>query len=111
MAAERLAVERWVFDTMTDQKKPGETQSQFLYKNRKQAIGHFKEDFWNLPQGTRDSIAAGLEKKFLFLFEQLRIGGTRAVVDRWVKPVDVFHAGEASAGARSGYVRDDEAGD
>ncbi len=107
----RLAVERWVFENMADQKKPGETPSQFLYKNRKQAIGHFKEHFWNLPQGTRDSIAAALEKKFLFLFETLRIAGTRAIVDRWVKPVDVFHAAAAAAGARAGYVRDDEAGD
>lgn len=107
----RGAVDRWVFANMIDQKKAGETQEQFLYKNRKQAIGAFKERFWNLPIGTRDAIAASLEKKFVFLFEKLRIGGTRAAVEKYVRPVDVFHAELAAAGARAGYVRDDEAGD
>ena len=107
----RRMVERWVFSRFLDQKKPGETQGQFLYKNRKQAIGAFKEQFWNLPIGTRDAIADSLERKFRFLFETLRISGTRAVVDRYVRPVDVFEAVAAGAGARAGYVRDDEAGD
>ncbi|HXM77879.1 MAG TPA: class II fructose-bisphosphate aldolase [Thermoanaerobaculia bacterium] len=107
----RRMVERWVFSRFLDQKKPGETQSQFLYKNRKQAIGAFKEQFWNLPIGTRDAIADSLERKFRFLFETLRISGTRAVVDRYVRPVDVFEAVAAGVGARAGYVRDDEAGD
>ena len=61
--------------------------------------------------GTRDAISDTLERKFRFLFEKLRVGGTRALVDRYVKPPDVFRAAEAMAGARSGYVRDDEAGD
>ncbi|MDQ2870132.1 MAG: class II fructose-bisphosphate aldolase [Acidobacteriota bacterium] len=107
----KRAVDRWVFTNMIEQKKAGETQEQFLYKNRKQAIGPFKEQFWNLPIGTRDAIADTLEKKFRFLFETLRIGGTREVVDRYVHPIDVFHPAAALAGASAGYVRDDEAGD
>ena len=102
--------ERWVFENYGGQRKPGETESQFLYKNRKQAVGRFKEQFWNLPAGTRDAIGASLEAKFTFLFEKLRIGGTRDVVSRYVRPVDVF-ARETAAGPRAGYVRDDEAGD
>ncbi|MCA1582047.1 MAG: class II fructose-bisphosphate aldolase [Acidobacteria bacterium] len=107
----KRAVDRWVFTNMIEQKKAGETQEQFLYKNRKQAIGPFKEQFWNLPVGTRDAIADTLEKKFRFLFETLRIGGTRTTVDRYVRPVDVFPPAAALAGAGAGYVRDDEAGD
>ncbi len=107
----KRAVDRWVFTNMIEQKKAGETQEQFLYKNRKQAIGPFKEQFWNLPVGTRDAIADTLEKKFRFLFETLRIGGTRGVVDRYVHPIDVFPPAAALAGAGAGYVRDDEAGD
>jgi fructose/tagatose bisphosphate aldolase len=104
-------VERWIFDNYGSQKKPNETENQFLYKNRKQAIGHFKEAFWNLPVGTRQAIGGSLEKKFTFLFEKLRIGGTRETVARFVHPVDVFSHEAAAAGPRSGYVRDDEAGD
>ena len=106
-------VERWLFEKMAGQKKKGETESQFLYKNRKLAIGGFKEQFWNLPTGTRESIRDTLEKKFAFLFEKLRVGGTREIVSRYVKPV-ADHPALARAGApapNAGYVRDDEAGD
>jgi len=104
-------VERWVFDHFGDQRKRGETESQFLYKNRKQAIGPFKERFWNLPVGTRDAIAASLQKRFEFLFEKLRIAKSREIVARYVRPFDVFSRQTSTAGARPGYVRDDEAGD
>ena len=106
----RRAVERWLFENLADQKKPGETESQFLYRNRKQAIGPFKEHFWNLPEGTREAIGDSLEKKFRFLFEKLRIGGTRELVGRFVRPMDGLSPVKAPR-ARAGYVRDDEAGD
>ena len=104
----RRAVERWLFENMSDQKKPGETESQFLYKNRKQAIGPFKEQFWNLPVGTREAIRGSLEKKFRFLFETLRVGGTKELVAKYVRAVEVA---EADHGPHAGYVRDDQAGD
>ncbi|MGH9315602.1 MAG: class II fructose-bisphosphate aldolase, partial [Thermoanaerobaculia bacterium] len=104
-------VERWLFQQKASERKPGETESQFLYKNRKLAIGPFKEQFWNLPEGTRESIRASLERRFTFLFEKLRIGQTRALVRRYVKPVDVSQPAQVPAGAASGYVRDDQAGD
>jgi fructose/tagatose bisphosphate aldolase len=107
----RRAVERWLFEKMGDQKKRNETESQFLYKNRKLAIGPFKENFWNLPEGTREAIRESLEKKFAFLFEKLRVAGTRELVARYIRPLDVFEPAEALAAPRAGYVRDDEAGD
>ena len=104
-------MERWVFDKRGAERKPGETESQFLYKARKYAIGPFKEQFWNLPEGTRQAIGDSLEKKFFFLFEKLRIAGTREVVARYVKPVDVLSAAKPLPAASSAYVRDDQAGD
>jgi fructose/tagatose bisphosphate aldolase len=104
-------VERWLFEKMADQKKKGETESQFLYKNRKQAIGVFKEQFWNLPPGTREAIRETLEKKFAFLFEKLGITQTRGLVARYVKPVASATELSGVTGPRAGYVRDDEAGD
>src|SRR5215471_19331607 len=70
---------------------------------------HLATEFQNLPMGTRAAIGDSLEKKFRFLFEKLRVPGTRAVVARWIKPVDVFAAAPAAAGDR--FVRDDQAGD
>jgi fructose/tagatose bisphosphate aldolase len=102
--------ERWLFQNKGEERKRGETESQFLYKARKFAIGPFKEQFWNLPGGTRDAIGASLEKKFHFLFEKLRIAGTRAVAARYIKPVDVLAASGVAAGGDR-FVRDDQAGD
>ncbi len=107
----KRVMERWVFDHYGDQRKRGETEAQFLYKNRKQAIGPFKENLWNLPEGTRLELRDTLEREFRFLFEKLRAGGTKALVNKYVRPVDVFAHADAAAGPRAGYVRDDEAGD
>ena len=103
----RETVYRWLFENAADERKKGESPEQFLYKARKKALGPFKEAFWNLPTGAREAIGASLEAKFDFLFERLKAGGTRALVDRYVKAVPVASRGE-SAGA---FVRDDEAGD
>jgi fructose/tagatose bisphosphate aldolase len=106
----KRAVERWVFEKAADQRKKGETENQFLYKNRKLAIGAFKEQLWNLPPGTREAIRGTLQNKFEFLFERLRVTDTRDVVSRYVSPErpDLPSAAHAGQGA---YVRDDEAGD
>src|SRR5687768_16612696 len=110
----KRAIERWLLEKMSGEKKKGETESQFFYKTRKQAIGVFKEALWNLPTGTREAIRDSLERRFAFLFEKLRVPGTRDVVARYVRPVrpDTASAAHAAAsGPRAGYVRDDEAGD
>jgi fructose/tagatose bisphosphate aldolase len=105
----KRAIERWLLEKMAGEKKKGETESQFFYKTRKQAIGAFKQEMWNLPPGTREAIRDSLEKRFRFLFEKLRLPGTREVVARHVRPVRVDAA--VASGPRAGYVRDDEAGD
>ena len=107
----KRAIERWLLEKMAGEKKKGETESQFFYKTRKQAIGAFKAELWNLPTGTRGAIRDSLERRFAFLFEKLGVPGTRDVVERYVKPVRIDPADAASAGPRAGYVRDDEAGD
>ncbi|HVE66583.1 MAG TPA: class II fructose-bisphosphate aldolase [Thermoanaerobaculia bacterium] len=110
----KRAIERWLQDNMALDRRKGETESQFFYKTRKQAIAVFKAELWNLPSGTREAIRDSLERRFAFLFEKLGVGGTRDVVARYVRPVEVDReavAGAAASGPREGYVRDDEAGD
>lgn len=110
----KRAVERWLFERAADQRKRGETESQFLYKNRKLAIGAFKEQVWNLPEGTREAIRGTLQKKFAFLFEKLRVTNTRDVVARYVAAeiaTGPVAPAAVVAGPREGYIRDDEAGD
>jgi fructose-bisphosphate aldolase class II len=93
----RREVNEWVKTEAKEEWKKGDSEEQFLYKSRKKAIGPFKRRFWDLPAETRAAIGADLEKTFAFLFEQLRVNGTRAVTDKHVKPKLVSHAAPRAA--------------
>ena len=70
-----------------DERKDGETDEQFVYKTRKKAIGPFKRQLWDLPPDAAEEIGANLRAKFGLLFDELRIGGTRELVERFVTAV------------------------
>ena len=105
----RRDVNAWVKTEAKDEWKKGDTEEQFIYKSRKKAIGPFKRRFWDLPADVRAAIGADLEKTFAFLFEQLRVKGTRAATDRYVKPKLASHA--APRGALVAAPDDAEAGE
>jgi len=105
----RRDVNAWVKNEAKDEWKKGDTEEQFIYKSRKKAIGPFKQRFWDLPADVRAAIGADLEKTFAFLFEQLRVKGTRAATDRYVKPKLASHA--APRGALVAAPDDAEAGE
>src|SRR5437773_1315810 len=88
----RRELQQWVKAECEDEWKKGDTEEQFYYKSRKKAIGPFKRRMWDLPADVRGAIAADLEKNFAFLFEQLRVTGTRAITDRFVKSPLQSHA-------------------
>ena len=88
----RSEINAWVNAECKDEWKKGDTEPQFIYKSRKKAVGPFKRRMWDLPEDVRQAIGADLEKTFAFLFEQLRVVGTRAAVDRIVKPPLQSHA-------------------
>ena len=88
----RAEINAWVKAECKDEWKKGDTEQQFIYKSRKKAVGPFKRRMWDLPEDVRQAIGADLEKTFVFLFEQLRVAGTRAAVDRYVKPPLQSHA-------------------
>ena len=96
----------WCVDNCADERKEGQTEEQFLYKTRKKAIGPFKREVWDLPDAAAGEIAGHLRDKFGFLFDQLKIRGTRALVERFVHPVAVHrHLPEAlGGGAKVGAV-------
>jgi fructose/tagatose bisphosphate aldolase len=74
----------WLKVHTADERKPKDTEAQFLYKTRKKSIGPFKERFWRLPAETRAAIGADLERTFTFLFGQLGVGGTREIAAKFV---------------------------
>ena len=93
----RREVNEWVKTEAKEEWKKGDSEEQFLYKSRKKAIGPFKRQFWDLPDDIRARIGADLEKTFTFLFEQLRVKGTRAMTDKYVKPKLDSHAAPRAA--------------
>jgi len=93
----RREVNQWVKTEAKEEWKKGDSEEQFLYKSRKKAIGPFKRQFWDLPEDIRARVGADLEKTFTFLFEQLRVKGTRAMTDKYVKPKLDSHAAPRAA--------------
>jgi len=75
-------IEAWCFTNTIDERKPDETDDQFIYKTRKKALGPYKRQLWELP--TKDEILADQEKELSFLFDQLKVRGTREYVARYV---------------------------
>nr|MBA2557799.1 aldolase [Chloroflexota bacterium] len=78
----RAEMEAWCHTNTADERKDGESDVVFLYKTRKKALGPFKRQLWELAE--KDEIMATQEAKFRFLFEQLGIAGSRAMVERHI---------------------------
>jgi fructose-bisphosphate aldolase, class II len=76
-----------------DERKPGDTEEQFIYKARKKALGAFKRALWELPEGDREKVRAVLHETFAFLFRQLRVNDTQEMVKRIVAAPDVRRTG------------------
>ncbi len=47
-------IEAWCFANAADERKPGQTDQQFVYTTRKKAIGPFKRQLWELEIEGRD---------------------------------------------------------
>jgi hypothetical protein len=95
LKAEMLA---WAATNCADERKEGETDTQFLYKTRKKAIGPFKRELWTLPEDSRQQVCDNLRDRFGQLFDELGIAGTRGLVDRYVSIPDLPRPLPASLG-------------
>jgi fructose-bisphosphate aldolase, class II len=78
-------IEGWCFASALDERKSDQTDQQFVYTTRKKALGPFKRELWDLE--SKDAILADQAKKISFLFHELGVHGSRAMVDRYVTPV------------------------
>jgi len=79
----------WLRANAADERKPKDTEAQFIYRARKKAVGPFKKHFWSLPQSAKEAIGLSLEKMFTFLFEQLNAGGTTKIVKQFVRAPEI----------------------
>jgi hypothetical protein len=82
----------WIREHALEERKPKDTEEQFIYKARKKAIGPFKQRMWSINDAGRQAIGRSLEERFTFLMKQLNIAGTARAVATFVKaphlPID-----------------------
>ena len=72
-----------------NEQKEGQTDDQFFYKTRKKGFGLIKQKWWDLPADVKGPIMQELSDKFELLFNELKVNGSKDIVDRTVKPVIV----------------------
>jgi len=77
-------IESWCGREAADERKPGETDEQFIYKTRKKAYGPFKRRMWEMDDTAKQRIVSEIEAKFAFLMEKLGVFGSRNVVNKHV---------------------------
>ena len=66
-------------------RKIGESDVQFYYRNRKRSFGDFKQEIWDIPQPTMDKICGDIEDRFSFFFKKLNVVGTYKLVAKLIK--------------------------
>jgi fructose-bisphosphate aldolase class II len=103
-AALKAEMYAWLQEHAREERKPKDTEEQFIYKARKKAIGPFKKQLWSLPEEIRAAIGATLEARFSFLMKQLRIEGTAEVVKKVIKPAVVPFGRTAEVLAAGGVI-------
>jgi len=90
-------------DKHASDRKPDMTDEQFYYKVRKNAVGPFKRQTWNMPTEVRNHIGEVWEQQFSKLFKLLGVSGTRKFVKQTVHPkiikpdLEFYMGGEISA--------------
>src|SRR5437762_5034970 len=87
------------FANCADERKPGQTDEQFVYTSRKNALGPFKQRLWDMPAEAKQPIIGELEAKVEFPMEKLAVFGTKDVVAKYIKatPNDLPEYAAASA--------------
>ncbi len=98
----REKIEAWCFDNALDERRPDQTDQQFVYTSRKKTIGPFKRELWDLP--TKDQILATQATKIEFLFRELGVIGTRDMVDRYTRPAELHRPMPAAVADAVGVV-------
>jgi hypothetical protein len=84
---------RWLHQNLADERRPEETDAQFIYRNRKRVFGPFKRRLWDLPAQERQEIRRALQEEFALLFRKLRVTGTRPWVERYAPDPGGMHPG------------------
>jgi hypothetical protein len=79
-AAIKGQIRDYVFANHAAERKPGETDAQFLYNTRKKAWKAVKRPFWEMPASAQTDIMRTLQDRFCDMFTWMNVGGTSQLV-------------------------------
>lgn len=96
----------WLKVDQKSEYKDGMTDDQFFYKTRKKALGQFKKEIMSMQ--IREQIAAEIEHKFAFLFDQLKIKNTADLVKKYIKNTNVLKTFELLHDKRAEHFEGDD---
>lgn len=94
----------WLGEHAAEERKPGDTEQQFLYKARKKALGPFKRQLWTMGDAAMQAIGTSLEERFAFLMSKLNVGGTADVVRKFVSAPEPRFSRDAEVLAAAGQI-------
>ena len=78
-------INKGIEDKYPGDRKTGESDVQFYYRNRKRSFGDFKKEIWDIAQPTMDKICGEIEERFSFFFKKLNVVGTDKLVAKLIK--------------------------
>jgi len=71
----------WVIANLSQDMSSEQTHEQFIYKNRKKALGPFKKAIWDLPEKDKNIILGHIESYLIPIFDKIRISNTKSLTD------------------------------
>jgi fructose/tagatose bisphosphate aldolase len=77
-------INRHLLENYQGERKPEDTEDQFLYKTRKKAWGDFKKEIWGIPEQSLREIGETLEERFSLLFQRLNVVDTVDLAGKFV---------------------------
>ena len=78
-------IRAYCFTHHANERKPDQTEAQFIYTTRKKAWAGMKQRFWDLPADIQETLMGSLEEMFRDMFERMRVGGTNDLVAKFTQ--------------------------
>jgi len=103
-AALRDEMNAWLREHAAEERKPSDTDAQFLVRTRKKSVGAFKREFWSLDDEVKDAVGGSLEERFSFLMTKLNVAGTALLVGQFVTAPDPVFDREIETLAAAGQI-------
>jgi fructose/tagatose bisphosphate aldolase len=94
----------WIREHAVEERKPKDTEEQFIYKARKKALGPFKARLWGMDESRRRAIGQSLEERFTFLMRQLKIDNTTRLVEQFVRTPQMSDDRDAEIATAGGKI-------